>query len=107
MINTLTESPYELLLIAAICVLMGAVIICGRGDWLIDGYNTASPAYKARMNKKRMRALVASILWMAALLVGGVAWCADMPSVTAMLTAAFIIYVIVAIVLVNTWATKK
>lgn len=49
-----------LIIIAAILVIMGILILIGRGDNLIAGYNTASEREKAQYNVKRLRALSAA-----------------------------------------------
>ncbi|MBR5856505.1 MAG: DUF3784 domain-containing protein [Bacteroidales bacterium] len=36
-------------------VAMGVVVLSGKGDWMISGYNTASSEGKAKYNLKRLR----------------------------------------------------
>jgi hypothetical protein len=48
-----------LIIIAAILVIMGVVILIGKGDNFIAGYNTASEEERAQYNVKRLRGLSA------------------------------------------------
>ena len=45
-------------IIAALLVIMGIIVLLGKGDNLIAGYNTASPEEKAKINIKRLRGLI-------------------------------------------------
>lgn len=47
-----------LYIVAAILAIMGIVILMGKGDNLIAGYNTASKAEREEYNIKRLRGLV-------------------------------------------------
>ena len=46
---------YTLIAITALLVVMGIVILLGKGDMLISGYNTASPEERAQYNIRRLR----------------------------------------------------
>lgn len=35
-------------------MILGVIFLCGKGDYLIAGYNTASPAERAKFNKKAL-----------------------------------------------------
>ena len=54
--------------IAAALVAMGIIILVGKGDNLIAGYNTASRAEKEKVNLKRLRLLMGITLFVIALL---------------------------------------
>ena len=41
---------------------MGVLILIGKGDNLIAGYNTASKKEKAQYNVKRLRGLIGGLL---------------------------------------------
>ena len=43
-----------LIIIAALCAIMGIVVLMGKGDKLIAGYNTASREEKAQTNEKKL-----------------------------------------------------
>ena len=51
-----------LIIVAAILVIMGMLILIGKGDNLIAGYNTASEEEKAQYNVKRLRGLIGGLL---------------------------------------------
>lgn len=95
-----------LIIIAAILVIMGILILIGRGDNLIAGYNTASEKEKAQYNLKRLRGLIGGLLLVLApmmLLLHGNVTTADTFSFSALV---FILCIIV-VILANTWAKKK
>ena len=83
---------------------LGVLILFGKGDGLIAGYNTASKEEREKVNIKRLRLLVAVLSFLCAAL---------MPLLTVELmggaTFAVIIFVAVFVVvyLANTWAMKK
>ena len=51
-----------LLIVAAPLLIMGIVILVGKGDNLIAGYNTASKEEKSQYNIKRLRGLIGGLL---------------------------------------------
>ena len=93
-------------IIAAILVVIGVIILAGKGDMLIAGYNTASEEEKEKVNIKRLRLLIGGLLVIIAPLF-------FIPNeeneVSTGLTIAGIVVVLTIIVLVlaNTWAMKK
>ena len=94
------------ILIAAILVIPGIVILIGKGDNLIAGYNTASESEKKEINVKRLRLVIGSLL-----VIMGILYFLTMreSSMTSILAFAFTssVFVIIALVLANTWAKKK
>jgi len=50
------------IILAIIFVVMAIVILSGKGDWLIAGYNTASKKEKEQVNIKRLRLIVGLFL---------------------------------------------
>ena len=56
------------ILIAAILGIMGLIILSGKGDMLIAGYNTASKEERERVNIKRLRLLMGGFMIVLALL---------------------------------------
>ena len=95
-----------LIIVAAILVVMGIVILIGKGDNLIAGYNTASKEERAQYNIKRLRGLIGGLLIalapMMLLLTGE-------PSTEKVWSFSAIVLVvcIIVIILANTWAKKK
>ncbi len=95
-----------LIIVAAILLIMGIIILIGKGDNLIAGYNTASKEEKAQYNIKRLRGLIGGILVVLApmmlLLLGK-------ESLAATLSFVVLTFVlcIVMVILANTWAKKR
>ena len=99
----------SLITLAAMAVLfatMGIVILIGKGDNLIAGYNTASKEEWAKYDIKRLRGLIGGLLLVLApamfLLYGE-------PSMGRSFAFASLVLVlsIVVVILANTWAKKK
>ena len=99
----------SLITLAAMAVLfaiMGIVILIGKGDNLIAGYNTASKEERAKYDIKRLRGLIGGLLLVLApamfLLYGE-------PSTGRSFAFASLVLVlsIVVVILANTWAKKK
>ena len=89
-----------LFIVAVSLLIMGIVILIGKGDNLIAGYNTASKEEKSQYNIKRLRGLIGGLLTILA-------------PMTVILLEKGTIYValtfgmtIVVIILANTWAKK-
>ena len=93
-------------IIAAILVVIGVIILAGKGDMLIAGYNTASEEEKEKVNIKRLRLLIGGL----SVIIAPLFFIPnDENEVSTGLTIAGIIVVLTIIVLVlaNTWAMKK
>ena len=94
------------IIIAAVTAIFGAVILAGKGDGLIAGYNTASPEERGRYHIKRLRFLFGGALLLIAplcLLMGVFSFSEYSILAT---TAAIVVLTILAIILANTWARK-
>ena len=95
-----------LIIVAAILLIMGIIILIGKGDNLIAGYNTASKEEKEQYNIKRLRGLIGGILIVLApmmlLLLGKESLAATLSFVA--LTFGLCI---VMVILANTWAKKR
>ena len=50
------------IIIALFLVVFGVIVLVGKGDKLIAGYNTASKEEKEKLNIKRLRLLVGGLL---------------------------------------------
>jgi len=93
-------------IIAAILVVIGVIILAGKGDMLIAGYNTASEEEKEKVNIKRLRLLIGGL----SVIIAPLFFIPnDENEVSTGLTIAGIVVVLTIIVLVlaNTWAMKK
>lgn len=94
-----------LIIIAALLAGMGIIILIGKGDNLIAGYNTASKKEKAQYNIKRLRGLIGGML----IVVAPMMFMLGQETMTAVgsFVALTFILCIVVVVLANTWAKKK
>lgn len=52
--------------LAIVFFIIGIVILIGKGDWLIAGYNTASDEERKKVNIVRLRIVMAIICWLSA-----------------------------------------
>lgn len=60
---------YVTIPVALLCLVMAIVILCGKGDMLISGYNTASPEERAQYNILRLRLVTGVAMIIVALTV--------------------------------------
>lgn len=92
--------------IAVLLGVMGLIILSGKGDKLIAGYNTASKEEREQVNVKRLRLLMGGFMVVLAILAFLIIEEESITSVmgfgTVMLVLAFVV-----IALVNSWARKK
>lgn len=94
-----------LIIVAAILAIMGVLILIGKGDNLIAGYNTASQKERAQYNIKRLRGLIGGLLIVLApmlFLLHG-----ETMAATGSFVALTILLCIIVVILANTWAKKK
>lgn len=88
-------------------IAMAFVIACGKGDWLIARYNTASKEKKAKTDIKRLR-LATSVF-----LLTICAWCMLMPLAAYNKTLEYILLcclagiTIVFLIIANTWCKGR
>lgn len=91
--------------LAVVFIILGIVILSGRGDMLIAGYNTASKEEREKYHIKRLRLIIGMLLILVALatpllMIEDSLWAplAFAPTV--------VLLTIVALILANTWAKK-
>lgn len=91
---------YVTIPIILLLIVLGILILIGKGDWAISGYNTASPEEKAQYNIRRLRLItgltsiaVAVIMTLEAFL--NLKW---------LITATILPLCILVLILGNTWA---
>ena len=88
-------------------IVLAIILLMGKGDKLIAGYNTASEEDRKKVDIKRLRIVMAILMVITAV------FCAILPLVdnnkTSQLAATgiFIAITIVGIIVANTWAKKK
>lgn len=93
-------------IVAAVLLVMGIVILIGKGDNLIAGYNTASQEERSKYNIKRLRGLIGGFLVALApmlfLVEAGPA-----PGSVLAFSSLVVFLSIIIVILANTWAKKK
>ena len=93
--------------VTAIIIVLCVVILVGKGDHLIAGYNTASEEKQRQYNIKRLRLVVASICFFT-ILACWVPLLTDNPIVKMysipMLTFSILC---IGLILINSWCKKK
>ncbi len=95
-----------LIIFAAMLAILGIIILIGKGDNLIAGYNTASKEERAKYDVKRLRWLVGGLML---ILAPAVFLLNGEPSMgrSFSFTCLVLVLSIVVVVLCNTWAKKK
>ena len=95
-----------LLIVAAPLLIMGIVILIGKGDNLIAGYNTASKEEKSQYNIKRLRGLIGGLLVLLAPLTVIFLREETMAATWSFVALTFVLSIVV-VILANTWAKNK
>ena len=94
------------IILASIFLILGIIVLIGKGDNLIAGYNTASKEDKSQYNIKRLRGLIGGFLIvevpMMLLLLKEDTMAASFSFVALTLVLCFVV-----VILANTWAKKK
>ena len=97
---------FVVIIVAAVLAVMGIIVLVGKGDNLITGYNTASKEERAKYNIKRLRGLIGGLLVaMAPMML----FLANDPSPEKVWSFSSLVLFacIVVLILANTWAKKK
>ena len=94
-----------LIIVAAILAIMGILIVIGKGDNLIAGYNTSSKEERSQYNIKRLRGLIGGFL----IVLAPMLFLLGEETMTATWSFFSFVFVgsIVVVILANTWAKKK
>lgn len=93
--------------IALMMVVLAFVILKGKGDGLIAGYNTASKEEQEKYNIKRLRIVVAAMILFVPAMIMVAACFDDITGITLDFLPVLLIVVAVGIILVFTWCKKK
>lgn len=105
---TVNETPAVIMYaVSALFLALSFVILLGKGDFLISGYNTASEEEKAKYDMPRLRMLIflellvvsAGLVLITALELGEVG--------IGVFASVVVLLSIVMTVLANTWAKKR
>lgn len=95
-----------LIITVAILIIMGMIILIGKGDNLIAGYNSASDEEKSQYNIKRLRGLIGGLLVFISLMLLLLLW-KETLAVALSSTALTIVACISVVILANTWAQTE
>ena len=95
-----------LVILALLFAVMGILILVGKGDNLIAGYNTASREEREKIDIKRLRVLVGGLLIVLAPLMILLLGNETMASAGSFGAIVFVLCIVV-VILANTWAKKK
>lgn len=93
-----------IILLASLCLILALVILIGKGDWMIAGYNTASPKEREKYNIKRLRIVLSVLMVVTALFVLSMLY--TPPYLIGLTAQLLVIACIVGVILANTWAKK-
>ena len=85
---------------------MGFLVLIGKGDNLIAGYNTASKEERERYDIKRLRGLIGGLMIVLAPLLLLMIGKESMASIWSFCGISLVLCIVV-LVLANTWAKKK
>ena len=91
---------YTLIATTTLLVVMGIVILLGKGDMLISGYNTASPEERAQYNIRRLRL----VMGIGIIAVAGVVLLDAFFNTRWLIIATVVPISILIVILGNTWA---
>lgn len=89
-----------LLWVAGIFALFGTLILIGKGDWLISGYNTASAEERAKYNIRRLRL----VMGVTSLALAVIMLLATIVKYEMFILVTIVPITIPALILSNTWA---
>lgn len=95
------------IIFAIIFIILAIIILIGKGDFLIAGYNTASEEEKKKVNIHRLRILVTIVCVITAGLCYLMDFIGEDTIKTLPVVVIYIAVIIIFIILGNTWAKKK
>lgn len=84
----------------------GIIILLGKGDFLISGYNTASKEEKEKVNVKRLRIIVSSLLFIVAIGKLLATLCVWSEKAYDIFGIVILVLAVVSVMLSKTWARK-
>ena len=97
----------EYIVIAIILVIFGVIILIGKGDFLVAGYNTASKEKKQKVNVKRLRLVIGGFLIIVALTLSLPFLIGNGENTRTITIITIVVMTIVCLLLANTWCIKK
>lgn len=97
----------EYIVIAIILVIFGVIILIGKGDFLVAGFNTASKEKKQKVNVKRLRLVIGGFLIIVALTLSLPFLIGNGENARTITIITIVVMTIVCLLLANTWCLKK
>lgn len=100
----------DIRLIVGVCsaipfIILGIVMLLGKGDKLIAGYNTASEEEREKVNIVRLRIVMMIVCLFTSAFLPALLYFGD--SYVPVLTAVFLVVLAICGIVANTWAKKK
>lgn len=95
-----------LMIVSVLLLIVGMVILFGKGDNLIAGYNTASKEEMSQYNIKRLRGLIGGMLILLAPLTVIMLGKESMIWMSSYVVLNFVLCIVV-LILANSWAKTK
>lgn len=96
------------ILLPIIFVVLAVVIVMGKGDKLIAGYNTASEEERQKVNIGRLRVLTAIVCLVASVFCALMAYVGNNDKIIVFTaTGILFIFLLVVMILANTWVKRK
>lgn len=95
-----------LMFVSVLLLIMGMVILFGKGDNLIAGYNTASKEEMSQYNIKRLRGLIGGMLILLSPLTVIMLGRKSMIWMSSYVVLNFVLCIVV-LILANSWAKTK
>lgn len=93
--------------VTLLMVALALVILTGKGDGLIAGYNTASKEERQQYNLKRLRAVVAAMILFVTASLWVAAWLDDTTAILLGYLPVLLMGLVAGIIIANTWCKKK
>lgn len=87
------------------CLLLAVLILLGKGDWLIAGYNTASEKERERYDVRRLRLVIGTFMVIVSVFVGVQGYLAERG--VGLSAVVLLVLCVVCVVLANTWCKKR
>lgn len=99
--------------VSIVLVLLGVIVLIGKGDMLISGYNTLPSEKKAQYDVKRLRRVTAMLLFVIAIMLPlyelyiSILDESQIAVATIVLTVVIIATCIIGVILMNTYCKRK
>lgn len=99
--------------VSIVLVLLGVIVLIGKGDMLISGYNTLPSEKKAQYDVKRLRRVTAVLLFVIAIMLPLYELCISTLDESQLAVAAIVLTVviiatcIIGVILMNTYCKRK